>query len=121
MPTTETTLSDTLFDLGTGFDEPRARLTDPVTSHMAADRSGESKAAVSAAVLVLLRQEQTLTGSVANELYMVRRERNGWPRVHFDSPRKRLGDLAREGAVSILNPNHPRGTETEYTILEASA
>ena len=115
-------MNDTLFDLGTGLDEPRARISDPATSHMAADKSAETKAAVRAALLTLLRQEQTLTGSEANELYRLRRERNGWPEVHSDSPRKRLGDLAREGgAVVILNPNHPRGTETEYTLLEASA
>ena len=101
-------------------DTPRARVTDPVTSHMAADRSAASKHAVREAVVTLVRQEGTLTGSEINRLYNLRADRYGWPLVHFDSPRKRAGELAADGLLTILNVDAPRGTESEYKVAEVS-
>lgn len=103
-----------LFELGVGFDEPRARKSDPITSQRAADRTQQSMHAARAAVLALVRQEGTLTGSEANDLYRLRWERNGWPPMHFDGPRKRLGDLHRAGLLTVVNEDSPRGTEREY-------
>lgn len=102
------------FELAVGDDAPRARRSDPVTSQRAADKSQTSIHESRAAVLSLVRQEGVLTGSEANELYHLRYERNGWPKIAWDSPRKRLGDLERDGLVVIVNPHDPRGTEREY-------
>jgi hypothetical protein len=95
-------------------DEPRTRRTDPATSHMAGDKSQATIHESRAAVLALVRQEGMLTGSEANELYRLRWERNGWPQIAWDSPRKRMGDLHRDGLLLIVNDGAPRGTEREY-------
>lgn len=99
-------------------DSPRVRRADPITSHLAADRSQHSIPAVKDAVLSLLHEEGALPGSELNRLYQLRAERRGWPLpLHFDSPRKRAGELAVDGLVQILNGDAPRGTEREYALL----
>lgn len=114
------TIADTpmfdVLDLLTG-DGPRARRSDPLQSHVAADKSQETITAVKAAVLLLVRQKGALDGAELNELYAARRDRNGWPMVHWDSPRKRAGDLHRDGQLKVLNADAPRGTAAEYTLL----
>jgi hypothetical protein len=60
-------------------DTARARLVDPLSSHVAADQSQQNLREVKQAVLVLLRQEGELTGNEANELYLLRADRHGWP------------------------------------------
>lgn len=97
--TTESSISP-LFDLAVGIDSPRARKTDPVQSHMAADRSQHTLHATKRAVLLLVVQEGELAGSEINDLYRARRDRNGWGPVAYDTPRKRAGELADDGFLS---------------------
>jgi len=81
-------------------DSPRARLTDRVQSHMAADRSQKTVKPTKLAVLRLILQEGELSGSAINELYQARRDQYGWGKVAFDTPRKRAGELAAEGYLA---------------------
>jgi hypothetical protein len=97
-------------------DTARARRNDPLTSHRAADKSARTKQRVADAVIILVRQQQSLTGSALNDLYRRRMRRYRWPLVHFDSPRKRAGELVREGLLIILNEDDKRGTEHEYAL-----
>jgi len=97
-------------------DTARTRRTDPLPSHVAGDTSQKTKQRVSDAVLVLLRQEEELDGQELNDMYELRAARSGWPKVHIDSPRKRAGDLVREGHLIVTNPDDPRGTPHRYRI-----
>ncbi|MET4780842.1 hypothetical protein [Glaciihabitans sp. UYNi722] len=97
-------------------DTARTGRDDPWSSHLAGDRSQATIRAVRDAVLILVRQELIVTGSELNDLYRVRAEQNGWPAVHYESPRKRAGELAKDGLLSVLNAEVPRGTQHEYTI-----
>lgn len=101
-----------------GVDSPRTRRTDPATSHRAGDKSAETITEVKRALLELVRTRGTLTGSQANVLYreMALRPGSGLSVVAWDSPRKRLGELAAEKVLVALNPDHVRGTETVYGL-----
>jgi hypothetical protein len=101
-------------------DEPRTRTTDPLTSHLAGDRSQVTIHAVKAALIEMVREQGCLTGSEANEMYRRDAAARGWPQASFDSPRKRLGDLARDGRLRVLNLDAKRGVESEYTLLGVS-
>ena len=98
------------------FDTARARLSDPLPSHIAADISQRTKKHVADAVLLIVMQEGELSGQEINDLYELRAARSGWPPVHIDSPRKRAGELAADGLLTITNPDDPRGTPAIYTI-----
>lgn len=96
------TLPPPLFDedvfTGSG---PRAGKDDPIQSHMAADRSQKTLRIVKVRVLHLLAyRSRSLNGNDLNELYRDTAKANGWERVHFDSPRKRAGELARDGYLT---------------------
>ena len=104
MPTTST-LSDTLFDLATGFDSPRARASDPVTSHAAADATQAGLPKMKAAVLrtiAVMRTEPV--GSEINARYQELHiaDPSRFPQAHPDSPRKRAGELAEDGLLDIV-------------------
>lgn len=99
-------------------DTARARLGDPLSSHVAADRSQRTVAEVKAAVIALIRQEGELSGAELNDLYSLRAARNGWNECAWDSPRKRAGELAKDGALAVTNPDDPRGTPHIYTLPE---
>ena len=102
----------------TGGDNPRARATDKLTSHQAADRSSVNVKAVKRELLVIIGRRGSLTGSEANTLYReaALRSEGGLPVVAWDSPRKRLGELAADNLLVVLNEDHPRGTETVYAL-----
>lgn len=111
------TMTDTpLFDLAVGFDTPRARRSDPITSQRAADKSAETRSQVESAVMAIVRLKKIVGGKEINRLYESLRAAGGWPQVAWDSPRKRAGDLARAGLLEIVNPGSPRGTEQEYRV-----
>ena len=99
-------------------DTARTRRTDPLSSHVAADRSQRTIAEVKAAVIALIRQEGELSGAELNDLYSLRAARNGWDECAWDSPRKRAGELARDGDLAVTNPDCPRGTPHIYTLPE---
>jgi hypothetical protein len=68
-------------------------------------------------VYLLIAQEGSLDGAEINRLYQLRKRRNKWPLdIHFDSPRKRAGELAADGHVVILNLDDPRGTPHVYAL-----
>lgn len=86
-------------------DTARARRTDPVTSHMAADKSGRGLSKLRVAVLRLVGGfEDGLTGSAINGIYQARHTVWGdtYPKCHPDSPRKRAGELAEDGLLDVV-------------------
>lgn len=100
-------------------DTARARRSDPLPSHVAADKSATSRRAVRDAVLFLLWLKGDRTGQELNDLYAGRAVQHGWPIVHFDSPRKRVAELVREGLVTVVNPDDPRGTPAVYRLVQS--
>jgi len=87
----------------TGNDTARTRRADPPASHRAGDRSQRTIKRSSTAVLRLIFQEGELAGSDINRLYGLRCERNGWPFVAGDSPRKRAGELCADGFLVAVD------------------
>lgn len=98
-------------------DSARAGKNHPITSHLAADRSAPAIPAVNMAVLTMLREHMVLVGTEMNRIYQEQAERRGWPLpLHFDSCRKRAGEMQKLGLVLVLNEEAPRGTENEFTL-----
>lgn len=94
-----------MFDLPqivTEGDTARARRSDPITSHIAADVSKRSMRQTKVAVLEIVLQEGEIVGSELNELYRLRSSRHGWGRIAFDTPRKRAGELADDGYLEVV-------------------
>ena len=105
-----------------GVDTPRTRRGDRDNSHIAADASARSIRETKLRVLQIVMQEGPIIGAEINDLYDLRRARNGWREIHVDSPRKRAGELAADGLLEIVgdrvNPaNHL--PEAEYAITGA--
>jgi len=97
-------------------DTARTRLTDPLSSHVAADRSSASIRGVKDRVLCLLAIHGPMNGLQINEAYELSQPRLGWADVSWDSPRKRAGSLAADGELIILNDLDPRGTPRVYAL-----
>ena len=98
-------------------DLARAGKLHPLTSHLAADRSAPAIPAVNMAVLTMLREHMVLVGSELNRIYQEQAESRGWPLpLHFDSCRKRAGELVKAGLVRVINEEAPRGTENEFVL-----
>lgn len=95
-----TTLEPALFDMSppiiTSYDTARTRKDDPVQSHMAADRSQATKKDVRQRVLRILADSwREMDGNEINAAYAAK-----YPMTaHFDSGRKRAGELATEGML----------------------
>jgi hypothetical protein len=111
----------TLFDLPTigltfGDDTARARRDDPLSSHVAADTSARTRNAVRGAVTYLLGIMGPLSGNHLNDWYEAHQSVQGWPTVHFDSPRKRAGEMVKDGLLVVVNPDDPRGTPAIYAL-----
>lgn len=101
-------------------DAPRVRRDDPLSSHIAGDKSARTIEQVKDAVIALVRQEGELSGAELNDLYSLRASRHGWDDCAWDSPRKRAGELVKDGRLEVVNPACPRGTPHIYTIPERS-
>jgi hypothetical protein len=84
-------------------DKARARRSDRVQSHKAADKSARNKKGSALGVLRLVFQEGQLGGSEINELYRRLYRKNKWPRVALDSPRKRAGELCEDGYLEGID------------------
>ena len=97
-------------------DTARARRSDPIESHQAADRSAHTLSKLRLAVLTLVREEPLSIGSELNSLYRLRFDRRGWPKAAYDSPRKRSGELAEDGLLIIAGS---RDGERMFIISEA--
>jgi hypothetical protein len=77
-------------------DSPRVHVNDPVTSHLAADKSQRTVHSVRDRVLQLISEQGPMAAfEVCNEYA----ERADWPKVHHESPRKRMSDMKREGLL----------------------
>lgn len=100
-------------------DSARARRSDPVSSHVAADRSQRSLDSVRRAVLDLVAQLGFANGAELNDMYSLYQGLRGWPRVSWDSPRKRAGELAADGLLEVTNPDCPRGTPRIYKAVQS--
>lgn len=103
------TLADTL-----------ARESDPSTSKAGAEAATFSMTALRHAVLELINERPRSVGSELNGRYTDVALLRGYPRTHWDSPRKRAGDLHRAGLVRVVGirtveTNRP---ESEYEITE---
>lgn len=101
-------------------DTARTRRTDPLTSHLAGDRSQETISQVKAIVLELVAYHGPLSGSQLNDLFVLWTDPYEW-HVHFDSPRKRAGELADEGLLVVTNADAKRGTERIYSLPSEEA
>lgn len=85
-------------------DGPRARLPDPITSHLAADSNG-NRAQVAAAVLALFSNKSSgLTDEEMTHLYF---HASHSPATHTDSPRKRRSGLAGRGLLVDVGIKRP--------------
>lgn len=103
-------------------DTARARLADPLSSHVAADQSQASIKDVRAAVMhILTNVVDVADGLALNALYRELQDKHGWRQCAIDSPRKRAGELAADGFLVIVNRNDPRGTPHLYTLPTTEA
>lgn len=78
-------------------DSPRARRSDPITSHIAADRTAADMSEMKQRILSLFYRLGPMTDSELNAAYIDQAQVHGWKTVRPDTPRKRRSDLARDG------------------------
>jgi len=97
-------------------DTPRARSTDPATSHLAADVSQAGLKEAKLRVLELVRVHQPVAGSHLNEIYRVEAPRCGWKPLAYDSPRKRASELAADGYLEIVDRSTSDGNHLPEAI-----
>lgn len=92
------TMTDTpTFALAIGNDTARTGLNDPVTSHIAGDRSAPYVSKLQQIVLHLIASaEFGLTDTELDDEYKRLQPERGWPSVRDETPRKRRSDLAHE-------------------------
>lgn len=114
-----TMLFETDADLIYPFDTARTRLTDPLQSHLAGDRSQRNRSATALGVLTLV-WEHPRCGSELNELFRAAVTERGWVKVAWDSPRKRAGELCEDGYFDVVDEDlaHP-ATERVFQITAA--
>ncbi|WP_193510443.1 hypothetical protein [Cryobacterium sp. BB736] len=99
-------------------DTARTRETDPVTSHIAADLSALTLNESRRNVLELIKTHGASTGSEVNHNYHDRIVAGDWPPIHWDSPRRRAGELADAGFLARRGMRMGLYTspETEYEL-----
>lgn len=101
-------------------DTARARRSDPVYSHAAADRSQVNLQQTKRNVLWLVRNLGPITGQDLNAAYREAAAELGWPLVAFESPRKRSGELLADGLLKDTL-NAPDCAEYQITIAGLGA
>ena len=113
---------DVTVPIGIADDTPRARRTDPIESHKAADRSARHRNATRLAILNIFREsDRMLTGKDVIALYHARGPSRGWPAIAFESPRKRTEELAKDGYLERLEGETAMNNRTEgvYVLTRA--
>lgn len=90
-------------------DKARARRKDKDTSQAAADKSQRNLIDAKLLVLLVLKSNPDRTGSEINDLFQfeaarrsIRPRRKGQVLFHWDSPRKRAGELEEDGYLEIV-------------------
>lgn len=96
-------------------DKARARLTDPLASHAAADQSAATIKHVADAVLWMIAHYGPCTGRELNDHYRNSARGRGWPVVSYDSPRKRAAELADDGRL-VAEVDGTRGHPAVYHL-----
>lgn len=104
-------------------DTARTRTTDPTTSHMAGDTSAATIGLTKVGVLSVVRDNPDITGTHLNDQYMFAQSRHSWmPKVVWDSPRRRAGELVREGLLEASElPERGRNNQPEHTYRLTAA
>ena len=96
MSVSDTVTQSPIFELF-GDDFPRARRTDPLTSHSAADKSAAGLSEMKQRILGLFVELGPMTDSELNRIYLTNADVRGWKPVRPDTPRKRRSDLTSDG------------------------
>lgn len=89
-----------------------ARRTDPAASRVSATKASVTMPLVKRSVLDLLSNNEALNGNNINELY----RSEGYPKCAWDTPRKRAGELLRDGYLTNI-AWHP-SDEAVYAITD---
>ena len=100
---------------------PRARATDKLTSHIAADASQPHMKETKRNILRILDDYGSLVGSEINEQYSLYAARLNWRRPAWDTPRKRAGELAIDGFLDDSETRIAEGNnlpESVYRLTE---
>lgn len=115
MPSIATKLPPAIWGWG---DTARARRTDKLTSHKAADKSAARRPQIKAEVFRIVQKSGPIGGSVINYKYAQLVEKGKAPQAHPDSPRKRAGELVADGLLVEVGSAMSRfGTvETVYGV-----
>ena len=95
-----------------------------MTSRLAAEKSQRTAPTVRDRVLQLITEIGPLAAFEVCELYAMRARRLGWPRVHHESPRKRISDMKRDGILvetGATRVNTEGSHEVVVTIAEGVA
>jgi hypothetical protein len=103
-------------------DSPRVRRDDPLTSHLAADKSQRYLATVRQRVLAIIAMMGPLAAFEVCDIYARDAEVLGWPRVHHESPRKRMSDMKRDGILVDTDKtrvNAEGSPETVVAVVES--
>ena len=103
-----------------GDDTARARRYDPITSHMAADRSSTALSETQIHVLDLFIEHGAMTDSELNDAYQVKAERLGWKQVRPDTPRKRRSDLSGKGLLKNSGMTRPNAFGSLEVVWEVA-
>lgn len=100
--------------------EPRARISDPETSHEAAANAGRDAERVKAAVRWLLNTagRDGLTDEELNNAYKVVRASHQWPVVDIDTPRRRRSELLGEVVKAGRRKNSKGSNVTVWALAK---
>lgn len=103
-------------------DSPRVHRNDPVTAHAAADKSQRTVHSVRDRVLQLLADRGPMAAFEVCDAYAEQTRRADWPKVHHESPRKRVSELRKEGYLidsGERRTNREGSPEVVVAIAEA--
>lgn len=100
--------------------EPRARISDPETSHEAAANAGRDAERVKAAVRWLLNTagRDGLTDEELNDAYKIARASHQWPVVDIDTPRRRRSELRGEVVKAGRRKNSKGSNVTVWALAK---
>lgn len=95
---------------------PRARKTDKLTSHIAADASQMHMKETKLHILRIVADCGSLVGTQINELYRTYAARENWRRPAWDTPRKRAGELAIDGYLDDTETRIAEGNNLPESV-----